>query len=105
MTKSLGELKPITTIPKGRLVMFTTGEYSDYYVSRLLRCRRDFTHEDMLDAIHVSGSFTPERGRYGEFDEDKLLDYLSTHAAFEPVDSIELHLGDYGRLSLDERSV
>ena len=102
-----GLLKGLETIKAGELVAFTTGEYSDYSVSILLRAKTDFTNEDMLNAVEKSGACgMVESYIYNEpqerFDEDKLIAYLASLDCFEEVSAREIHLGDYGRVAIDD---
>jgi hypothetical protein len=95
-------LKGIETIKAGELVAFSTGECSDHSICILMRAKTDFTNADMLEALAKSGSCWSPTHRHDGFDEDKLIAYLATLDCFEEVKAREIHLGDYGRLAIDD---
>jgi hypothetical protein len=96
---------PEMFLTAGKLVHFTTGEYSDYSLFG------DFVALDNLtigDARHIAGEIREKESqaeaKAGWYDGDVHTDFiaeLTRRGLLLSVDSMERHIGSYGELSLD----
>ena len=94
-------------IPKGKIIILTAEDYSDYYIRAVLRAKKDITDKIMNDiekSVRENVAFVRRSG------EDRIASLqkyfvarLITAEYFEELDCEELHLGSYGELELDLR--
>jgi hypothetical protein len=83
----------MATIPAGAIFTVTTGCYSDYYVKGVFRAK------EPIDAAALRAewlSLHPEQSQRYEFKENGFLGWAFGKGLFEPVESWEWHLDDYG---------
>ena len=80
----------INTIPAGTMLTISTDCYSSYEVHGVFRVLKDITHEDYK--------------RFRPADDDDyeelsgVIAQMARQGFIEDVESLELHLGDYGKL-------
>jgi hypothetical protein len=90
-------------IPKGRIFIISTGEYSDYDVQTIFQAKED------LDAAELSQEYLklfPTEAVLYSLCFTKFIHWLmNIKAVVEEIDYSEWHLGDYSTLTpeVDER--
>lgn len=85
----------IKPIPKGTVVLFSSGEYSDYNVEGLMRAKQDINPEAVRD--EYMSQFPEEMLKY-TFHQENFLNFLKEKDLFEPLkhpDWMEWFLGSY----------
>jgi hypothetical protein len=86
----------ITKIKSGQLFTVSSGEYSDYQVIGVFQANADFDVKELLEAYLLE---FPKQAQRFRFDAQGYLGWCARKNLFEPVESLEWHLGDYGNSS------
>lgn len=89
--------KRMRTLKAGEVVVVSSGAYSDYGIHGIYRLTQDIDPDGLCEQwleIH------PDLRKEYEFDEyDFIAWVLKEHGeAFEQIEAVEWHLGDYGNL-------
>jgi len=91
-------------IPKGTIVFFTNGEYSDYGLSGHFVAIADITKSDFVEAketVSVQASVA-EKGNFKYFDsQEAFINLMIKTGKLVAVTPYELHIGCYGELKFD----
>lgn len=83
-------------IKQGQLLLFTSGEYSNYQVHDLYRATRDF---DMGEAIREHIKANPSQIEAYESNFDAVLAFLQVEKKYiESIEYQEVYLGSYSSL-------
>lgn len=94
-----------TFIRRGRLVVFSRGEYSDYRYSGIFVALDDISRELMTEiADECRAAMRTENGDDGTDDfgaDEKFIPALIKRGLLLAVDYDEIHYGSYGRLELE----
>lgn len=88
--------KRMREIRTGETIVFSTGEYSDYYIQGTFRALRDIDPEAELEAWLQEH---PEQRKDNNFDSCRFLAWIISGGLVEPTDYVEWHLDDYGKAS------
>jgi hypothetical protein len=84
-----------TQIPAGKILMLSSGEYSDYSVMGVFRTLKPIT-QDVYSAMR-DACFSASPG-YDRYEVGKAAPWLIVNGYVEEVEHEELYLGDYGRI-------
>lgn len=89
-----------TQIEVGKIVAFSSGEYSDYRIFCFAKVMKSI-NESVWEQMRTECSEIPSWGDEGDrrFSDEKALPWLIANGYIEEIEYTELHLGDYGRLS------
>lgn len=83
-------------IKEGTTLSFSTGEYSDYYVSGIVKVLKDIDQKTVIDLARAE--WTPDN-EWSRFDTDDLIGWLNRKGYIEDVpDQFEWHVGSYGQV-------
>jgi len=83
-------------IKQGTTLSFSTGEYSDYYVSGVVLVLKDI---DQRVVVALARSEWKAEHEYSRFDTDDLVGWLNRNGYIEDVpDQFEWHVGSYGEV-------
>jgi hypothetical protein len=81
-------------IKKGKLILLTSGEYSDYSVLRVCRCLKDINTKE-LEKEYLK--IYPDQAEAYGLDYYKYLAFLiNEKKALEEIKVTEYHIGNYG---------
>lgn len=97
----------IVDFEKDSFLILSSGEYSDYIVNGLFKVLKKFNAEDKLN------EWAKETGRKYSRDDEGIIDdygnneigftgWLNANGYIEDIEHRELHLGDYGIVTLYE---
>lgn len=81
--------------PKGSVLQFTTGQYSDFRTCGLLVAVQN------LDLPKLAQKMTAGKHRYDGAEHEDFASWLVANGHAMPVDSSEVHLGEYGRWEIE----
>ena len=93
-------MKKIIDIEKGKLVVISQGEYSDYQVLGVFIAEERFNPDDLKDEYL---KLCPEEKQPYKFEERKFLNFVISKKLLKEIEYCEFHLGNYGKI--DEMSV
>ena len=87
-----------TEIPVGTVVVFSTGEYSDYGYCGMVRVLKPL-HADLWENMRTAANVLPDYAQgdeqYRRFDEGAAIAWLVAQGYVEEMEYTELHMGDY----------
>lgn len=94
-----------TEIPKGTIVFFTSGEYSDYGISGHFITIDDLSKEDFIEAretVSVQKNVAEQKEEYSYFNEhEAFINRMILTGKMVAVTTYEMHIGSYGKLEFD----
>ena len=96
----MSRAKKMLPIPKGSLLMVSTGEHSDYCVRGVFISMRDIDAEALrLEWLDIH----PEQNKKLRFDDGRFLGWVARRGFIEALDNYEWHVSSSG--SPDEMTV